>query len=271
MHAVVTHVGLGLQAQLPPVREDLAAQGVPRRLLGVGRPEDLAAEVLPGELALVPLHGVVVDAPPGRRELAAHGHEEAVEHVQRRVPWELHQPAVEAAAELHQLAALLGGRPSRVQLIRRAAQPLARVHGVEDHALCERVVPGKAKGLLELVLGDVQLRGLQDRGLRRDGIVVLVDELLLVDDLRRQVPLPGDLEALGRQLLAHERVRLRGYCMRLHKNEGGIPGFAGLRVVVGCPSEGAHTHDSCDHTVHLPGGTTQRAQSKRPGPRIATG
>mmetsp|Transcript_47966 Transcript_47966/g.148048 ORF Transcript_47966/g.148048 Transcript_47966/m.148048 type:complete len:237 (-) Transcript_47966:378-1088(-) len=141
VNAVVAHVGLGLQAQVLPVREDLAAQGVLRRLLGVGGPQDLAAEVLPRELRLVPLHGVVVDAAAGRRELAAHGHEEAVEDVHRRLPRHLHEAAIEAAAKLHELAALLGSRPGRVELIGRTAKLLAGIHGVEDDALRKGVVP----------------------------------------------------------------------------------------------------------------------------------
>mmetsp|Transcript_92038 Transcript_92038/g.265615 ORF Transcript_92038/g.265615 Transcript_92038/m.265615 type:complete len:221 (-) Transcript_92038:103-765(-) len=127
VHAVVAHVRLRLQAELLPLGQDLPAQRVCRRLFWVSGAQDLAAEVLPRELPGVPLDGVVVDLRARFRELRAHGHEEAVEDVDGLLALDLHEAAVEAAAELDQLLRVLRLGPRVVHGVSVDAQVLAAV------------------------------------------------------------------------------------------------------------------------------------------------
>eukprot|EP00756_Hemistasia_phaeocysticola_P026425 Hpha_TRINITY_DN16060_c0_g6::TRINITY_DN16060_c0_g6_i2::g.119438::m.119438 len=248
VHTVVTHVGLRSQAQALPVLQDAATERVLRSLLGVGRPEHLTAEVRPGELGRLPLNGVPVDLLARGGERRAHGHEEPVEHVDLllRAPpptGGLDLAAVEAATELDHLAPSLRVGPQLVELRRVDTELLARVHRVEHLALGQGRVPVQAELVLELVLRDVQLGRLQDGRLRSDRVVVLVDELLLVDLLAREVTLTEDLDTLGLETLTHHRVGLAVDGVRLHEHERSVlrGGAEGRRGAAAATAEVVHT------------------------------
>mmetsp|Transcript_29595 Transcript_29595/g.61687 ORF Transcript_29595/g.61687 Transcript_29595/m.61687 type:complete len:365 (+) Transcript_29595:57-1151(+) len=230
MHAVVPNVGLAGQAQILPIGKDLATERVLGRILGISRPQHLAAEVLPAKLGLIPFHGVVVDCLPRRGEGASHGHEEGVEDVEL-LAIHVHEAAIEATPKLLQLPCLLRLAPSGIEFLGRAAELLAGIQSIEDNALLQRIFPLEAEGFLEFVLGDIQLRRLEDRGLRGDCVVVLIDELLLIDDLRGQGALRGDLEALSLQPIGDQLVGLVGYSMGLHEDKCRVlrrPGACGV-------------------------------------------
>merc|ERR1711879_436911 len=103
MDTIVAHIGLRRQAQLLPICKDLATKRVRGSLLRVRGAQELATEVLPRQILLIPLHAVIVDAFPWRRERCPHGHEEAIEHVDRVLALCFHQAAVETATEFDQL------------------------------------------------------------------------------------------------------------------------------------------------------------------------
>merc|ERR1719261_991520 len=106
-----------------------------------------------------------------------HHHKERVEDIKRRLVLYADETAVESPSELDHLGVL----PSCVKLLGIATKLFARLHGVRGASLAENVGPLLPEGLLELRLGDGDLIGGEDRRLGRDGVVMLVDELLLVD------------------------------------------------------------------------------------------
>jgi len=87
---------------------------------------------------------------------------------------------VDKTAARDSLSCLLGLAPLLVKLVSGNAKLLARLHGVEDNTLTVRVAPAEPKLLLELVSRDVEILGVEESRLGGDGVVVLVNVLLLV-------------------------------------------------------------------------------------------
>jgi hypothetical protein len=79
--------------------------------------------------------------------------------------------AVESAAELDQLAGLLGGAPLGVERVGVEAELRLGINGVERTALGQHLRPLLTKLRLELVRRNVQLVGLEDGGLGGNGVV----------------------------------------------------------------------------------------------------
>merc|ERR1719181_1668008 len=162
-----------------------------------------------------------MNRPPGLREAVPHAHVEGVEGVYRRVALgELAR--VEAAAELNNLARALGRAPGLVHLRAGQAQFLARVDGRVRAAVLEDVGPGLAEELRELVVGHGEFRRRRDRRLGRDGVVVLVDQFLLVNILGRDVAFGQDGKAGTFQLALDELDRRRRHGVGLHEDEGRV-------------------------------------------------
>eukprot|EP00967_Tisochrysis_lutea_P130033 scaffold224342_cov49-Tisochrysis_lutea.AAC.1 len=157
-------------------------------------PGSSPSEHLAGSSDRAPCHGSrprTVNGKPGRRELLAHRHEESVEDVDRLLALDrVDVRTVEAASQLHRLRL----PPYTVQTGRVEAQVLTRIHGIIRLINC--VLPVEAELLLELVVGHVKLRGLEDRRLGRNRIVVLIDEFVAVDLLRGDVALRKDSDSL---------------------------------------------------------------------------
>mmetsp|Transcript_68265 Transcript_68265/g.173366 ORF Transcript_68265/g.173366 Transcript_68265/m.173366 type:complete len:385 (-) Transcript_68265:42-1196(-) len=223
MHAVVAVVGGRGQTQLLPALQDRAPHRAQRRSRRVRRPQNLASEVGPAQDLRVPGHGEVVDRSSRGRELRAHGHEEGVEDIQH-LATDSHFAAVEATTELHKVARLLAFPPLRRQLRSSDAEGLASLQCICCLLGCEGLLPSLPELLLKLRRGHRQLRGLQKCGLGRDGIVVLIDKLLGIDNRPCDLALGVDLDVpLGEQLarqLAHP------FCLGvgLHEDEGAVDG-----------------------------------------------
>mmetsp|Transcript_115715 Transcript_115715/g.367990 ORF Transcript_115715/g.367990 Transcript_115715/m.367990 type:complete len:248 (+) Transcript_115715:494-1237(+) len=233
MHAVVAGVGLAGKTQLLPLLQDRASQ---RFLGGGGRvrgAQDLAAEVRP--IGALPLHHVVVDGGARCHELGAHGHEKTVEDVEGAHTLLRQLATVEAAAELDELVGLLALGPHLVDLLGVDLELGAAVHGVQCLALLQHRVPILAKFLLELVLGDGKLVRRQNRGLGRDGVVVLVDLLELVDLLGLHGALLGDGDAILLKGLLDEVFHLVGHGMGLDEDECAVPDHTGPSRKVQAP------------------------------------
>mmetsp|Transcript_37357 Transcript_37357/g.82182 ORF Transcript_37357/g.82182 Transcript_37357/m.82182 type:complete len:416 (+) Transcript_37357:716-1963(+) len=222
MDAVVGRVGWRLQAELLPLRVQHAAQRPLGRLRRVGWAEDGAAEVGPLELVRVKLHNVVVDRRRRRGELAAHAHEERVERVDGRLALHLEQRHVEAAAELDNPATVSGLFPAREELLGVDAEVRTGVDGVVGAVLLKHGAPVLAKLLLELVVGHVELRWLEQRRLARDRVVVLVDVLLGVDGGAVDVALAEHGDACLAEALGDQLLHLCGVGVRLGEDKSAL-------------------------------------------------
>ena len=218
MHAVLARERLVGKAERFPFRVNLAPKGRGGRRRRVRRAEEIAAELAPLEVLGVPLHDVVVDGRSGRDEGGAHGHEEAVEDEDAVA--EL--GAVEAPAELLHVARRLGRLPLGVEAVGVDAELGARVDGVVHETVRERLFPGNAELGLELGFGHRELFGFQQRRLGRDGVVVLIDELVLVDLGRGDVALGEDLDPLGGELGDDEVLHRAGVGVGLDEHEGRV-------------------------------------------------
>eukprot|EP00754_Rhynchopus_humris_P014011 Rhum_TRINITY_DN14361_c0_g1::Rhum_TRINITY_DN14361_c0_g1_i1::g.83099::m.83099 len=223
VHGVVADVRHSRQAEVRPVVEHGPAQGASRGVSRVRGSQHLATEVLPLRRRRVEVHRVVVDRRSRERELRAHLHEEAVERVDRLV-LNVDLAAVEATAELHQLLVLLGLSPQLVEAGGVDVQLLARVHRVEHVAGLQGVLPLEAERLLELVRRDVELVRLQDRRLRGDRVVVLVDEEVLVDLLARDLALRRHVDAALLELSGDKLAHSLRVGVRLDEDEGVVAG-----------------------------------------------
>mmetsp|Transcript_96928 Transcript_96928/g.167184 ORF Transcript_96928/g.167184 Transcript_96928/m.167184 type:complete len:712 (+) Transcript_96928:981-3116(+) len=140
------------------------------------------------------------------------------------------QASIEATSELHQFVILLGGGPGLVHSDPIHAQVGAGIHGVEDFAVLQRVLPLLTKELLELLLlggGGVQLGWLRQRGLVGDGVVVVVDQQLLLNSLAIQRAGGGDGDASLGEALFHEGNHSVRHGVRLDEDEGGVLGQGG--------------------------------------------
>ena len=218
MHAVLARERLVGKAERFPFRVNLAPKGRGGRRRRVRRAEEIAAELAPLKVLGVPLHDVVVDGRSGRDEGGAHGHEETVEDEDAVA--EL--GAVEAPAELLHVARRLGRLPLGVEAVGVDAELGARVDGVVHETVRERLFPGNAELGLELCLGHRELFGFQQRRLGRDGVVVLIDELVLVDLRRGDVALGEDLDPLGGELGDDEVLHRSGVGVGLDEHEGRV-------------------------------------------------
>mmetsp|Transcript_7761 Transcript_7761/g.23709 ORF Transcript_7761/g.23709 Transcript_7761/m.23709 type:complete len:495 (+) Transcript_7761:121-1605(+) len=215
--AVVAGVGLGGEAEGLPVVGDELPERAGGGVLGVGRAEHVAAEVLPGERGGGPLDEEVVDGGLGLGELAAHGHVEAVNDVET-----VDVAAVEAAAELDEVDASLERGPLLVEAVAVDPELGAGVARVVDHALRDRLGPRQAERLLEL--GDGlgrrrELRRLEHDRLLRDRAVVRVDQHLLVDRRPRDLALRHDRDPGLAQLRLDQRLDRLRHGVRLHEHE----------------------------------------------------
>jgi hypothetical protein len=151
-----------------------------------------ASEVRPGKVLRVELDHVVVDRSSGGHELAAHGHEEAVEGVDLGLALNLDGAAVETTAELH----LVGAVPQSIKTIGIDTKELAGIHGVVDKAVGKSSLPGEAKLVLELGGRHGDLSGFQDGGLGGNSVVVLVNVHASINLLTGELALLEDFDAL---------------------------------------------------------------------------
>mmetsp|Transcript_32318 Transcript_32318/g.77257 ORF Transcript_32318/g.77257 Transcript_32318/m.77257 type:complete len:207 (-) Transcript_32318:109-729(-) len=147
-----------------------------------------------------------------------HHHKERVEHIKRRLVLHADETAIKAPSKLDHLGIL----PSCVKLLGVATELLASLHGVRGAPLTENVGPLLPEGLLELRLGDWDLVRGEDRRLGRDGVVMLVDQLLLVDRLPADVGLREDLNALRLQGLPDHFLGCLRVGVRLDEHERGV-------------------------------------------------
>ena len=176
------------------------------------------------ELGRVELDDVVVDARAGRRELAAHRHEEGIECViLHAVNRDL--TAVEAATELD--ASLLVDIRRVPCLVERARlgelrKLLLELERVEGSPLGYHCGPLLAEGGLELVCVDGQVLARGQGTLLCDGIVVLVDEALAVDFFACDDALRQDRNALLVKLGLDGVEYCWRVCVRLGKDKGSV-------------------------------------------------
>ena len=117
---------------------------------------------------------------------------------------------------------LLGGDPVVMATVGVDAELGARVDGVVRETVRERLLPGDSELCLELCLGHRELLGFQQRRLGRDGVVVLIDELVLVDLRRGDVALGEDLNPLGGELGDDEVLHRAGVGVGLDEHEGRV-------------------------------------------------
>eukprot|EP00756_Hemistasia_phaeocysticola_P022746 Hpha_TRINITY_DN15850_c1_g7::TRINITY_DN15850_c1_g7_i3::g.192247::m.192247 len=221
VHTVVALVRLRLQPKLLPLRQDLSTQRRRRPLLRVRRPEQLPPELGPRVVRRRPVHHEVVHLSPRSHVSLPHRHEEGVEHVQR-LPLHLELPAVEASAKLHPVPRRLHLLPLSLQLVAGPLQLLASLLRVVSLPLLQRLRPLQPELLLELVRRHVQLLGVEEGGLGRDRVVVLVDQLALVDRLGLDHALTLDLDALLGQEVLHQLLHGVSTRVRLDKHKRGV-------------------------------------------------
>mmetsp|Transcript_56798 Transcript_56798/g.183991 ORF Transcript_56798/g.183991 Transcript_56798/m.183991 type:complete len:357 (+) Transcript_56798:1380-2450(+) len=221
MHAVVLNIGFGLQSELRPLGEDRASDRVGGRVDGVCRAQDLGAEVRPSEVPGAPLGEEVIDRRALGDVLAAHLHEERIEHIESARGMR-NLGAIESAAELDQVARLLGVVPEGSQAHGVHPKPLASVSGIQGAATGKDLVPLEAEVVLKLVCGHRHLVRFQERRLGGECIVVLIHKHVGVDFRSIDGALPRDHNALFSQVLADEILDLLRHSMRLDEHERGI-------------------------------------------------
>ena len=254
------------EVEAVPLGVELATDRARRRRAGVGGAEHLGAEVRPRQPGGVKLDLVVVDAAVGGDELGAGRHEETVDGVGRlaeedgaareRGVLDVDLAAVEASTDLDRVPECHGVRPRLLHGRGVDLGQFAHVEGVEHAPLVHDLVPVLAEGRLELILGDVELFGLEHGRLGRHRVEVLVDELMLVDGLGFDAPLRQDSDALLSELGLDDpthapgvhRVRqdederalrrglLRRLCLALHAKHLLVV----CRAVLGEGAEAAH-------------------------------
>mmetsp|Transcript_23723 Transcript_23723/g.73018 ORF Transcript_23723/g.73018 Transcript_23723/m.73018 type:complete len:224 (-) Transcript_23723:10-681(-) len=151
-------------------------------------------------------------------EAVAHGHVEGVEGVD--VVGEL--AAVEAAAEFDDLAVLLGGAPGLVHRRSVQAETLAGLDGRLGFSCFQNVGPLLAEEVLKFGFRDDEFFRRRDGRFGGDGVVMVIDEFLLVDRLRRDVAFRRYRETCLLQALLHERDRRRRHGVRLHEHERAV-------------------------------------------------
>jgi len=168
---------------------------------------------------LLPLNGKVVNLRAWFGEFGSHGHEEAVENVDRILAFHLYEPTVETTTQLHKLFGTLGLGPLSIHCICIDTKFFASVHSIVNIALCQRIRPAKTKLILELRIRHIQLVRLQNCCFGGDGIIVLVDELLLINDLAFDCSLFQDLDAFSFQTSLHQLLCLICHSMGLDENK----------------------------------------------------
>lgn len=220
MNAVVASVRLGGEAILLPGSVEGAAEGVSRGVSRIGRTQDLATEIGPGEELRVELNDVVVDGDVGSDELLAHLHEEGVEGEDGRSALKDDLTAVESTAELD----LLGRGPELVKAIAINAKLLGGIKGIEHTAGSKGLSPRKTEASLELVSRDGNGLRLQDGGLGSNGVVVLIDQLALIDLGTGEVTLLKDGDALSTQGVGNKLLGLGVVGMGLDEDESRVLG-----------------------------------------------
>jgi hypothetical protein len=130
--------------------------------------------------------------------------------------------AVEATAELDELLVLLRGSPVLVHLDGVDAELLASVQGVEHLAGGQGSLPRQTELGLERRVRHVQLGRLENRRLGSNGVVMLIDQLLLVDGgaVQSAVGENGDTSSL--QISDNQLVGRIGVGVRLDENESAV-------------------------------------------------
>jgi len=230
MDTIVRHIGLLWKAQLLPLVFDGASQGAGCGGLWIRGTEHILAESFPRELLLIPLHIKDLDPGTGPGVSVAHGHVEAVDHIEwrarRRRSWcwcWRNVTTVEAAAKLDKLLVRLTAFPELRHLHAVNLHVLAGVHGILDHALLQRILPSQAESALERLQGLVTWIGLvwsEQRSLGCNGAIVLVDEFLFVDVFAPDAYLAQDLDTRTSKLFLYELGhRITAYAgVRLHEH-----------------------------------------------------
>mmetsp|Transcript_50335 Transcript_50335/g.56164 ORF Transcript_50335/g.56164 Transcript_50335/m.56164 type:complete len:207 (-) Transcript_50335:39-659(-) len=118
----------------------------------------------------------------GTDELLTHGHKEGIEDIQLFV---LHpdEATIKTATKLHHLCLL----PCLVQCGRITAELRTRLHRIASTLITKDRLPCLSKGCLEFVGGNRNLTGRQDGRLRGNGIIMLINQFLLVNGLTRHI------------------------------------------------------------------------------------
>lgn len=128
----------------------------------------------------------------------------------------------QSAAELYQLACILGPRPGLLQALCVDAERHAGVRGIYGPTLLQHRGPVLAEVGLELPNGYVELVRFEECRLAGDGVVVVVDVLLRADGLRRDLPFGNDADAILLEHLLHQGLHRRRQRMGLYEHESRV-------------------------------------------------
>mmetsp|Transcript_123811 Transcript_123811/g.214654 ORF Transcript_123811/g.214654 Transcript_123811/m.214654 type:complete len:286 (+) Transcript_123811:490-1347(+) len=188
------------------------------RCLWIGASQHLLTKVSPGEFGRVPFHLIVIDGSARSGKLAAHVHIKAIDdkHV-------VDLSTVEAATKFQQGHILLKFVPLGAKFGCADSHLGGGIHGIVDLPTFQSISPRQAEGLLECILClrlHCQCVGFQFHSLRCDGAIVLVNELLFIDDLRRYLTLRNYCHAFALELQIHEVLHLFIHCVRLDEHKG---------------------------------------------------
>mmetsp|Transcript_34434 Transcript_34434/g.75352 ORF Transcript_34434/g.75352 Transcript_34434/m.75352 type:complete len:392 (+) Transcript_34434:540-1715(+) len=195
MNGIQAGVRLLREAKLLPLGEDGASQRVGGSLRRIRGATDVGPEVLPRELGRVPFHHVIKDGFSGLHIRGPHGHEEPVEDI-CLLPIMFNLGTVEPTPKLDQLTSLFSLTPQAIHFLGIHPQEFTTIHRVEHLATVQGFLPIDPELSFELVSWHIELIRLEDRGLGRNCVVVIVDEFLLVDHLRLQCPPLHNTQAL---------------------------------------------------------------------------
>ncbi|KAL3770644.1 hypothetical protein ACHAWU_004343 [Discostella pseudostelligera] len=156
---------------------------LPNRSLGsflwISWPQKLTTERTPTQVFGVPLHLIAMNAHIFTHKFGPHHHEECVEDIQRTLTLDGNQTTIKSSTKFHHLRRL----PRRIELLGSASKLFTCLHGIGGTTLLQYLIPFLTKRFFELIRGDGNFIRSQNSGLARNGIVVLINQLLLINGL----------------------------------------------------------------------------------------
>ena len=184
---------------------------------GLYLPHQLIPKGVPRKLGWIPLYFITMYAIVDSNKLLSHGHEECIKYIKS---WTIliidrHESTVKAPTKLDDVSTV----PSRIQLFSGTLESFGGLQGIACSIFLYHCFPRFPEGLKEFLRRDRNLINGENGSFAGNGIIVLVNQFLLINGLAVNIRFGEDFDALGKEGVANHFLSRRGVGVRLDEDE----------------------------------------------------